>query len=273
MVNTISKTGSVAMVIYSLVTALSSILIHDTNQQVPALVSAFYTFLFCMIVYSLCTLHTFKKVMMAKQYWIDILILNVTTAICWIFTFVSLKYIPPELYLFVYLCSMPISACLIHKTRYLKALGLVIGLVLLISTYSANNLYLGVLLAALGGVSGTVYSIYSKKIAITLTTREILSVRFYLVILLAYFSNIYLGDFHQMSSQFYLVFAVIAFVSVIFPLTLFQIGIKHLSVTRALSFLPLASLGCYFMQLGLFHHAINPWQLISSLVISLVMVI
>ncbi|TAK77706.1 MAG: hypothetical protein EPO11_02290 [Gammaproteobacteria bacterium] len=241
--------GNLSMLMYALVTALSSILIHDTNQKITPLLSAFYTFLFCIIVYSIFSSGLIRKRDSIRKSWYAIFMLNLTTAICWIFTFYSLSLIPPDLFLFVYLTAMPIAASIIEKGNYTKTFLMLAGLILLVRAYNINSVLLGVILAFVGGISGTVYSIFSRKIIANFNTTEILSMRFYLTVITTFILSFTYGDMRLMDVEFYSRFALLSFISVIAPLILFQVGIKHLSLTRALSFLPLAPLVCYGINL------------------------
>lgn len=253
-------TGNLAMVSYAIITALSSILIHETTQVVTPLLSAFNTFLFCLLIYTFFSLGTFKKLTQIKSNIFSITMLNVTTAICWIFTFFSLKYIPPELYLFVYLCAMPIFSTVLYRTKVTKSLLLFSGLVILFYTYHNNALFFGVLLAFVGGSSGTVYSIYSKRITGIFTTSEILSLRFYLVVITTFMLCMTLGSWESLSTSTYGQLGLLSLVSVVLPLTLFQVGLKNLNIMRALSYMPLAPLLCYFLNLMLGHQVFNGMQ-------------
>lgn len=241
--------GNLAMIFYTLMTALSSIFIHETTHVMTPLLSAFNTFLFCLLIYSALSLGTFKKVITIKSNFLSIFMLNVTTAICWIFTFLSLQCIPPELYLFVYLCAMPIFSTVLYRHKIGKAVLLFFGLLILIYTYHDSTLYYGIVLAFIGGASGTVYSIYSKRVSQHFSTAEILSLRFYLVVIVTFILCLTLGKWMPMTTMDYSQLALLSLISVIIPLTLFQIGLKNLTLTNALSYLPLSPLLCYFINL------------------------
>lgn len=256
-----------------MITALSSLLIHSANQQLPALLSAFYTFLFCTVFYLFFAKFSFLKFSFIKLYWQEILLLNVTTAICWVFTFLSLKYLQPELYLFIYLCTIPITACVLRKSQLMKASILLICIILLTLSYHAKHLFLGAILAATGGVSGTFYSIYSQRLVKSFSTFDILSLRFYLTIIITLICCLYLHNFKELPLNNYFMCAGISLISVILPLTFFQFGIKFLPLTKALSFLPLAPLTCFFLNYFFGHSAINFWQILSIILISIAMLI
>ena len=245
--------GGLAMIFYALLTAVSSVLIHMTTQKVTPLLSACNTFLFCLLAYSALSCGTLMKASLIKRHAHSILMLNITTAICWIFTFLSLKYLPPELYLFTYLCAMPISAAIFFRTHVRKAILLSAGLILLAYTYHNLELLPGLILAFIGGSSGTIYSIYSKRVTHIFSTMEILSLRFYLTVIITFLVSSALGQWQVLSPIDYGKFAALSLVSVMIPLTLFQLGLKNLNVVKALSYMPLAPLACYFLNFILGH--------------------
>ena len=162
--------------------------------------------------------------------------LNISTMLCWVLSFIALKYIPPDLYLFIYLCAMPLTGAVIYRKKAAQAAGLLAGMLMLASTYHVPQLLLGFTLAFIGGACGTVYSIFSKKIANQFSTLTILSLRFYLTVFVTGVISIYLGELHWMNLTFYAQFGLLSLFAVIIPLVLFQVGIKTLPITRALSF-------------------------------------
>lgn len=259
--------GNMSMLGYAAVTAFSSMLIHHTNQQVSPLLSAFYTFLFCLIFYGIIAIGLFKKITCLRTHWLAVILLNITTAVCWICTFFALKYLPAELFLFIYLCAMTIASSIIYKSNWLNTLLFIVGLVGLSLTYHVRSLPYAFALSFLGGASGTIYSIFSKRLTAHFTTWEILALRFYLTVVITFLANVYLASFVTMNSYFYLNFALLSLVSVIVPLILFQLGIKYLPVTQAMAYLPLAPILAY--AINSFNQAqLNLMQLAAVLVLS-----
>lgn len=257
--------GISIMIAYAIITACSSLFIHHTNSYIPPMLSAFYAFLFCLIIYGIFATNLIKKIKIIRQFWFIILILNITTAIAWIFTFLALKYIPAELYLFIYLCAMPISTSFLYKEKIIKSVIMLIALTWLMLAYSSSTI--GCLLAFTGGVAGTVYSIYSKRLISDFTTVEILSVRFYLLVLLTFILNLYFHSFQIMQLSFYANFVLISFISIILPLTLFQYGIKHMKVSLVMCYLPLAPIICYALNIVMKIETLDYSRLIAVLIL------
>lgn len=268
------KVGHFSMVMYAILTAISAIFIHTTNQQFAPILAAFYTFLFCLIIYNCLTIKYVIKLSALKKHFPAVFMLNVTTMFCWVLSFISLKYIPPDLYLFIYLCAMPITGAILYKKKIIQAAALLVGILLLASTYDVAQLPSGFILAFIGGACGTIYSVFSKQLASQFSTLTILSWRFYLTVLVTGIISMYSGELHRMDIAFYLQFGMLSLFAVIIPLVLFQIGIKTLPITRALSFLPLAPLCCYLINHFILKQgAFNAMQSLSVGLLSVAMVL
>lgn len=268
------RIGHFSMVAYVLLTALSAIFIHQTNQQTEPILAAFYTFLFCLIVYTSVTANNGFNIKLLQRHFSTVVMLNVTTMLCWVLSFVALKYIPPDLYLFVYLCAMPISGALFFRRKHLKTCSLLGGIALLASTYAVPHLLLGFILAFTGGACGTIYSIYCKKIADVFSVMSILSLRFYLTVLVTGLICIYSNQLHWMDLTYYAQFGSLSLTAVVIPLLLFQVGLKSLPLTRTLAFLPLAPLCCYLISHFILHsEAVNTMQLVAVVLLSSAMLL
>ncbi len=272
--NTTFKIGYFSMLLYVVFTAFAAICIHQTNQQTEPLLAAFYTFLCCLLVYHGMTMRNPVNLTKLKNHFSTICMLNLTTMLCWVLSFIALKYIPPDLYLFIYLCAMPITASILYKTKAIQAAILLSGIVVLATTYQSPSILPGFVLAFIGGAFGTIYSIFSKRIANQFSVMRILALRFYLTVLVTGFISYYSGSLHWMSASFYLQFGLLSIIAVIIPLLLFQIGLKTLPITKTLSFLPLAPLCCYSISHFILSHGdINVVQLFSVGLLSVGMVL
>lgn len=265
--------GHFSMLIYILLTAMSPIFIHQANQQVEPIIAAFYTFLFCLLIYNLFNIKTSIRIKtILEDFWV-VVMLNITTMLCWVLSFISLKYIPPDLYLFIYLCAMPITGAILYKRKILQALSLLAGLIFFARTFHVTHLALGFLLAFVGGSCGTIYSIVSKKIAHRFSVTAVLALRFYLTVLVTGLAGFYLGYLHWMNLSYYTQFGLLSLFAVVIPLLLFQVGLKTLPLSKTLAFLPFAPLCCYVINHFILQHAeINFLQLCSVAVLSLAMI-
>lgn len=263
--------GTAAMLFYALVTALASIFIHQASQQIHPLLAAFYTFLFCLVFYNIFAAGLLAKLPLVLKSWSGIVVLNLTTAVSWIFSFLSLKFIQPELYLFVYLSAMPVTCLLLTKTGLFKGVLSFIVLILLVMTYKGADIVSGASLAFAGGVSGMVYTWFAKRLSETFTSLEILSLRFFLTVIISLVLSLHLGIMKQMNAGDYLELGVLSFTAVILPLILFQLGIKNLPVARAMSYLPLAPILCYLINLVTGASVLDPLQMAAVVLLGAIL--
>ena len=263
--------GHLSMLLYIMMTALSSMLIHETTQVVSPIEAACYTFICCVLFYSFFIFRRKQLLSRIMQQFYPVCMLNITTAICWLLTFYSLKVLSPELYLFVYLTAMPISAAILYKHNLLSAFFMLITLIVLLASFHAGTQWISVLLAFLGGVSGTVYSMFSKSITAHFQPAEILFLRFMLIILVTLIVCVKTNVWHLMPLSYYERFFMLAFISVILPLTFFQLSIHYLPVTQVLHFLPFVPLLCYLLSLASGSIELQPLQFASAAVMSWVM--
>lgn len=264
MLRTISASGTQAMIGYAILTSVSSIIIHHISLTTPPLLSAFYTFTICIVIYALLAGKQAALIRTAKLYWMDISILNITTAICWLFSFLSLKFLSPELYLFIYLCAMPICGAIIDKQNIIKNILLFGLLIMLAMTYHSPAIVIGFILAFIGGASGTLYSSYSKKLSAHFSTLQILSLRFHLTVLIAFIFCYINHELAYPTTRLIITYSAISIISVIVPLILFQIGLKKLTLSHCLSYLPLAPVLCYLFNIAI---GTLPFNLIQTLII------
>ncbi len=262
------RLGSFYMSGYVLSTVASSILIHSVNQTIAPLLSAFYTFLLCIVVYNVVGIVWLKKYIVVKKSLFDIFMLNVTTAVSWITTFFSLKYIPPDLYLFFYICSMPVAATILSNAKWLRSLILSIGLCVLYVAYHVKNQWIGVCLASFGGFSGTVYSLYAARLANDFTSLEILAMRFFLTVLVTLCGVMYWKEWAVVSNAEWGIFVVLCLVCVVAPVTLYQQSIKYLPIHSVMKFIPAAPLLCYGIDVVITHSAMPILQIVALLLLS-----
>lgn len=242
--------GKLSMLGFALVTAFSSIAIHSAVQETSALLSVCNTFIFCLIFYGAFSIDVFKKFNQIRHHKFSLFMLNITTAFCWIFTFAALKRIPSELFLFMYLCAIPISASFLYNEKINKSCFLIIGLMLLSYTYRSEADMVGIVFSLFGGLLATVYSNYSKKLIDDFSMTEILSLRFYLTVIITLTYTLFAGEWRLLSFSQYSTFLGLSVISVILPITLYQLGLQYMNGLRAVRFLPLGPLLAYFITLA-----------------------
>lgn len=240
-------TGVLSMAVFVLLTVLSTIWIHDTNNIISPFESAFYTFLFCSIIYGVMGFRVVFKSNQISEHFIEIIFLNLTTALVWLGSFYSLKYIEPDLHLMIYISVMALAGVTLSGKFNRNYLMLIVCLIYLVFTYFPASSTICIGISALAGLAGACYSVISKKIATIFSVYEVLSFRFILVTLVAAILALPGTGLHVHPLIFYLNFICLALVSVVIPLYCFQLGLTILPVKFTMLIMSLVpALYCLF---------------------------
>ncbi len=239
-----------AMILFGISTSAGMMLIHVKVQSTPPMVLAFYTFVFFVLFFLAFSLHGLtKKHHHLKKAFPTIFNLNWTSLVCWSATTIALLYLPTSLFLLLYLSSMMIAGLFIGKklNRFdIACMAIVItGCILAMTDQHADlRQWLMAVFAAIGGVTGAIYSRYSKTLVNEFSTFEILALRFLLLVLITGIIAFYSGGIKFESPSFYSTFILISLLTICLPLYLFQVGLKYISVYAALAYMPLAPCIC-----------------------------
>lgn len=274
---------------FCIAVAISSILIHKTNQLVNPYLSVFLTFLICSIWFNLVNFKSldilYRKLMDDKK---NFLIINIVTAINWITTFEALRYIDPVLYIALFMGLMPIATYLlsIHFQRKKPELvpiiasiatTLVLALIIIFDKKSALQIssvdfYTGIGFTVISSIASALYMLYSKKIEINLnlTASQIVAVRFYLLIGYAGIICMHGNYFQEASNIHYTDFLVLALLSSIIPLYSIQKSIAHIGAVKTSFIVPFTPVFTYLI-LFLFNHEQSILLLPLLLVLTLIL--
>nr|WP_305817336.1 hypothetical protein [Photobacterium leiognathi] len=239
------------MLLFAVLTAASSMLIHKAEQSISPETLAFFTFSLCTIIYTILNkFSAFSDFNRIKNNILNLAGTNITTAVCWLCTFISLSYISPINFLLAYLGTMPIGGLIVKRDfsigKIISSLAIIFGVLLTVINDIENvENTLGVAIASFAGMVGAVYSRYSQALTKSFRDDEILSSRFVLINIITAIWFIFSGnETSAPSSDFLLMFLLVTLVSVVIPLYLFQRGISGLPIVTALSYTPLAPVIC-----------------------------
>lgn len=252
--------------IFCVAVALSSILIHSTNQLINPYLSVFLTFVICALWFNLVNINSlptfYRKLTNDKR---NFFIVNLVTAINWVTTFEALKYIDAVLYIALFMGLMPIATYLINSclsrkkiktTPILVSVGIISILSLIIYMDKKSlinmdmfNFYKGVVFTIISSIASSLYMVYSKKLEsnLNLTTSQIVAVRFYLLII--YSGVICLGGnyFPDTNKIQYTNFLVLALISSIIPMYCVQKSITHIGVIKTSFIIPFTPVLTYLV--------------------------
>jgi hypothetical protein len=225
--------------IYALSTSLSIILIEKMGEQLPPLLSLLICTLFTTVYFHLINFKTipliYRQMFKATKDWL----LNCAiVAVIWIVTFYGAKEADGFMFLFVYFITAAIISCvalLLHnaKISYSQLIGAIGLLALLIIVVFIQqpplkhlNYAYGILLAIIGGISAYIYRkmSYSLLNKSQLSASQILSVRFYGIILIAMIATPH-NSFALLNFKSFIYTIIIAILSFLLPLYANQRGI------------------------------------------------
>ncbi len=194
--------------------------------------------------------------------------LNITTAISWLASFYALRFIDPANMLCIGMAVIPITTFFIvtpikeykaNIATLLSILFVIFSMLLIIHEnvqeltvpMMGSNIFWGILISVVGGIFGAAIGTYSEVLSkAKFQVKEILAVRFYLLVLTSILISIYNKTF-EFNWQTLQLFSVSAVIIVFLPLIIYQKAIQHLgslTVSILISFTPILA---YFMQLTL----------------------
>jgi threonine/homoserine efflux transporter RhtA len=279
--------GYIEIFLYCSITAMSALMIHETNQVADPTVTALYTFLICGLFFNVIN---YKKFVQTYQVAIqdkkNLFLVNITTAASWLVLFWAFKFLDATLCLTLVVGVSPISSYLfsLKQTRqwnmaeFLVAL-IVAALVFAIVVTHQHVFYakkinvLGVVLALIAGVFNNLYIQFSRRFNVNagLAPVQILSVRFYLLIILSVCLSCV--DFNVAKFTHGIVFykmPLLAIFSTILPLYLSQNSIQHLGAAKVSYLMPMIPVVAYILSLCLGEpFRINLFLLILSLSVAI----
>jgi drug/metabolite transporter (DMT)-like permease len=202
---------------------------------------------------------------MTTQQWKDAFALNITTVVSWLSFFYAIKYLEPAVMsaismsvgpvLTLFLAPIFLPATSFSRGEVFAALGIFSGVLLLtlssvqghsaVGILSTRDLIYGLMNCLIGGISIVGNTLYSKRLSDSgWTAGQIMSRRFYLLILVSLLFGWSSITRETFSSSMIAPFLLISFLGIIIPLYSLQLGIQRcepLVVSLALSIGPVFS--------------------------------
>ena len=198
-----SLLGILYALTYCVVTSTSLMLVCHLESTIPAALCAFLTFAIVTLAFNIFNITNMKKLYrFTLENPKSFLFLNTLSFFIWASVFFALKYINPILTITIYMAISPLCVLLFtNKARDLSFTGtkgllsaslaaLIVVCITLLSYHyrsdsSSISFLIGVTLSFIAGISGSVYSVYSKKtLNNKLSASQILSLRFYMLIVI-----------------------------------------------------------------------------------------
>ena len=251
-----------------LANAVSFVFISHLNKTHNEMLSIFMTFLYATLLFNLVNFkklkHIYTTVLCNKK---TLFMMNMLTLVNWLSTFMSLRYLDPAtalclnlglLSVTVFLISTPIKKLRANKhlglsvVFVLMSLGLIVKQYLAVNPGEANfeNFLLGLVWCLCGGISGAFIGFSSEAMGrCGLSITQILSTRFYLLILISGISLLFLSpEEFQIDWNYYLFSSLII---VILPLLMYQAAIRDLGVMLVALIEPFSPVLTYILQVSI----------------------
>lgn len=282
--------GYIFSLLFSLVVACSTILIHKTNQFVNPYLSVFLTFLICTLWFHLINLKSlgniYKQVFNNK---LNVIIINVTTAIIWITTFKALEYIDPVLHLSIFMAFMPMATYFfgaikhgnkVESKRILTCLAIscLLGMIIFVSKQSyllahMHDFYKGLILTVVASFASAIYMLYSKETGanLKLLPSQVVSIRFYFLLIYSGILCLQQHCFYSVNNIDYKTFILLALVSAIVPTYSVQKSIDYIGAVKTSFITPFTALFTYLLLLIL-HQQMSSFMLPLLLLLAIVLV-
>lgn len=271
------KTGYLMATGYYLATAFSFFLVHSISQTMNPFLSIFWTFLITLLIFNgingATLKQTYSTVLAQKT---DTLLLNITTAGTWILGFLALHHLPAWLYAIItiglspsitfsldlfdsLLQNKPISRQ--HTVREGLLLCVTTCLVIIAAIYTiqyspliqSDSLIIGCAEAFITACFAATYLILSGKFQkkTAFSTTQILSVRFYLTILVCLVVLIMQGHNALVTVDALSHVFVLAIFTSMIPLYFLQNCISNIGALRFSYFVPSILIITYLIDLSL----------------------
>lgn len=259
--------GYASILGYCLVSAYYCVAIHNKTQAINPNLLAFLIFFICLLFFSgmnFFKLGTIFNKIKKQPY--NLLAVNISTAINWITTIWSLKYITPVAFIIIFMTSLPIFNFILQQfiKRSFNKIELTLVSLLFLAMLAFIHLSLsinhgalfgeGILLCLTSSLSGAIYLIFSHRLQqlANLTASQLVTVRFYLLIILTAFfatNTIPLNQLIPTLGQInFPEIIVLALLTTALPLYLLQKGVSELGASKIAYFIPMTIVFTYLIE-------------------------
>lgn len=281
--------GYVFSLVFCLATASSLILIHKTDQLINPYLAVFLTFVVCALWFNLINCKSLKFIYrQISKNKSNVFIINLTTAVNWIAAFKALEYLEPVLYISIFMGFLPVITYFIKIFRAkesfdVKTIGMCLSILILLfaiilisknSVQLLQNTYFwkGVILTFISSSAGAVYMLVSKETetSLNLSPTQVVSIRFYLLLLYAGFISCFNNSFPAIHNINYTDFLILALVSSILPVYTMQKSISLIGGLKTSFVVPFTPVFTYFLLFAL-HQPLSKTILPFLLVLSLLL--
>lgn len=239
------------IIIFCIISAVSSILMAEAVKTVDPVTSTFITFGLTALIFTLFNINKFRPIIMASfQQRLTLLQINITTLANTLLAFVGMTYVSPLVYGIIFFGCLPFFNSALqwrlfsnNKSNYTFNFASCLSAIFLAGYISDQTM-----IANIQGISYALLSCFAAALYIQrseyfhrktgLTPSQILSVRFYLVILICGGYALLQPNTLILNSNEWLMLSGAAITGSAIPLFLMQVAIKKLGATATAQFMP-----------------------------------
>ena len=285
--------GITSVIGYCVVTALSSLVISASEQTYGPLLVTFSSITVTIIWFNGLQLMRISRL---REVYLNhsrgIFLLNMTTAMMWIGTFLALDSLNPDVFTAILLGGLPVFIFIItsassawNKARCLELLFTIAiaGLLFMISYHElalsnySSEILLGMIIAFFSSFFAAWTVILSHQLAHAgVSTTEILSQRFYVLWLVAGLALcIFPASFsfvHSMIIDYFPIAIAVAILSFILPLFLLQKGIERVDPMFVSFLSPLIPVMAFTLEMFSDRYVFDPIEMCLLIALALVII-
>ncbi len=267
------------LILYGLLTASSTLFISETEKNLPVIYVAFYSILFSALIFAVLNLKNIKTVTtLVKNNFKTVLLINVTTAIVWLATFIVLGYFSPYIVVSITFSVLPLTTILLTRKKYTNKkvywidMGLALAILAILFAILIDDfahhilhapkfiLYIGI--GSLVGIFLAVNNLLAKRLASSgFTASMVMSVRFYILLIASLIILLCQGTALTISLHILPVMFFIALASVALPLFFLQCGIEKVPPSTVAFVLPFIPFATYLLNIFVPGFQYTWWEL------------
>ncbi|QUM83739.1 DMT family transporter [Moritella sp. 28] len=239
------------IIIFCIISSVSSILMAEAVKTVNPVTSTFITFSLTALIFILLNINSFRQIIMASfQQRLTLLQINLTTLANTLLAFVGMTYVSPLVYGIIFFGCLPFFNNALqwrlfanNKSSYTFNLVSCLSAIFIAGYISDQTMIAntqGISYALISCFSAALYMLRSEYFhrKTGLTPSQILSVRFYLVILICGGYALLQPNTLILNSNEWLMLSGAAITGSVIPLFLMQVAIKKLGAAVTAQFMP-----------------------------------
>ncbi len=239
------------IILFCLISAISFVLMGEVVKTVSPITSTFISYGLAAIIFICMNISKMLNILKKSlQYPLIFWNINFTTLLNTLLAFVVMKYESALIYAIVFFGTLPFFTQIVSKKfsiKYNKNIllffsSIILGL--LVSKVSFTDSLIGIVLTIISSFFAAIY-LYQSEILhkkTNFTSSELLSIRFFLVIIFCGFYTFSYDNIYQITFEEWEILFYISLSSTVLPLFLLQKSVKNIGSNETSSFLPLIPL-------------------------------